>query len=235
MIVYQNDGQKAKKEPHISSSGSISLNKERRIFAVGDIHGCRKKLEDLLIKIDWRPENHEELIFLGDYIDRGPDSFGVVEKVLELKNKWRERVIALKGNHEQMFVNFISGQDNIQLASNGVSLTIRSYHRNSPFPVSHIKFYQDLVLYHETENHIFVHAGLRPGLALTEQTEHDFLWIRDEFLESSFDFGKTVVFGHTPFKEPFIYPGRAGLDTGAVFGGPLTCLEVLEGRLIYVN
>jgi serine/threonine protein phosphatase 1 len=210
-------------------------NKGRRIFAIGDIHGCRVKLEELLGKIDWRPENHEELIFLGDYIDRGPDSFGVVEKVLELKTRWRERVVILKGNHEQMFINFITGRETLPLMSNGVSWTLRSYHRNSPFPISHIGFYENLVLYHETERHIFVHAGLRPGVPLNDQTEDDFLWIRDDFLESRYDFGKTVVFGHTPFKEPFICPGRAGLDTGAVFtGGRLTCLEVVEGRLIYV-
>jgi serine/threonine protein phosphatase 1 len=207
---------------------------ESRIFAIGDIHGCRDKLEELLAKIDWRPENREQLVFLGDYIDRGPDSYGVVEKVLELKNRWRERVVVLKGNHEQMFINFIYGRYNPPLTSNGMPLTIRSYERNQPFPVSHTIFYQDLVLYHETERHIFVHAGLRPGVALTDQTEDDCLWIRDEFLDSRYDFGKTVVFGHTPFREPYISPGRAGLDTGVVFGGRLTCLEVVEGRLIYV-
>ncbi|MDR1049615.1 MAG: serine/threonine protein phosphatase [Deltaproteobacteria bacterium] len=207
---------------------------ERRIFAVGDIHGCRDKLDQLLLKIDWRPENHEELVFLGDYIDRGPDSYGVVEKVLELKSRWRERVVALKGNHEQMFTNFIFGRTELQLASNGVAWTMRSYSNNSPFPSSHIKFYEDLVLFHETERHIFVHAGMRPGLTLDDQSEDDFLWIRDEFIDSAYDFGKTVVFGHTPFKAPYVKTGRVGLDTGAVFGGPLTCLEVVEGRFIHV-
>ncbi|MDR3204946.1 MAG: serine/threonine protein phosphatase [Deltaproteobacteria bacterium] len=207
---------------------------EPRIFAVGDIHGCRTKLEQLLTKIDWRPENNEELVFLGDYIDRGPDSYGVVETVLELKSRYRQRVVFLKGNHEQMFINFIMGRDDLPLQANGVSFTMRSYYQNSPFPVSHLDFYQNLSLFYQTESHIFVHAGLRPSVPLDLQTEEDFLWIRDEFLESEFDFGKTVVFGHTPFKQPFICPGRAGLDTGAVFGGPLTCLEVAEGRLIYV-
>ncbi|MDR2456751.1 MAG: serine/threonine protein phosphatase [Deltaproteobacteria bacterium] len=207
---------------------------EHRIFAVGDIHGCRTKLDRLMEVIDWRPEKREELVFLGDYIDRGPDSFGVVETVLELKARYRGLVTCLMGNHEQMFANFITGKESIVLSANGVSFTMRSYDRNSPFPVAHLDFYQNLRLYYETDNHIFVHAGLRPGKPLAEQTAEDFLWIRDDFLDSEYDFGKTVVFGHTPFKEPFIYPGRAGLDTGAVFGGPLTCLEVLEGRLISV-
>jgi serine/threonine protein phosphatase 1 len=184
--------------------------------------------------IDWRPEKHEELVFLGDYIDRGPDSFGVVETVIELKNRYRGLVTVLKGNHEHMFINFITGREDLLLNANGVAWTMRSYNQNSPFPVSHLEFYQNLLLYYETDAHIFVHAGLRPGVPVNVQTEQDFLWIRDDFLASEYDFGKTVVFGHTPFKEPYIIPGRAGLDTGAVFGGLLTCLEVLEGRLISV-
>ncbi|MDR1545656.1 MAG: serine/threonine protein phosphatase [Deltaproteobacteria bacterium] len=207
---------------------------DRRIFAVGDVHGCRAKLVQLLEKIDWRPENHEELVFLGDYIDRGPDSYGVVETVMELKARHPKLVTLLKGNHEQMFMDFIAGREDLVLTANGVAWTMRSYNRNSPFPVSHLQFYNNLELFRATEAHIFVHAGLRPGVPLREQTERDFLWIRDEFLESTYDFGKTVVFGHTPFKEPYICSGRAGLDTGAVFGGALTCLEVSQGRLISV-
>jgi serine/threonine protein phosphatase 1 len=207
---------------------------DRRIFAVGDIHGCRQKLERLMEKIDWRPENQEELIFLGDYIDRGPDSFGVVEVVRQIKKSYPSLVTLLKGNHEQMFVNFITGAEDIPLTSNGVGWTMQSYNQNSPFPVTHYRFYMDLELWHETGSHIFVHAGLRPGVPLDQQTEQDCLWIRDEFLESDHDFGKTVVFGHTPFRQPFICPGRAGLDTGAVFGGALTCLEVTRGVLISV-
>jgi serine/threonine protein phosphatase 1 len=92
-----------------------------------------------------------------------------------------------------------------------------------------------LELYYETEKFIFVHAGLRPGIPLERQLEEDCLWIRNEFLESQYDFGKVIVFGHTPFREPFIYPGRVGLDTGAVFGGPLTCMELTCGRLITVS
>jgi serine/threonine protein phosphatase 1 len=208
---------------------------ERRIFVIGDIHGCLIKLEKMLKKIDWRPENHEELVFLGDYIDRGPDSFGVVEKVLELKNRWRGRVVLLKGNHEQMFMDFINGNEYVDINSNGMPLTLHSYNSNQPFPVSHISFYESLVLYYETENYIFAHAGLRPEVPLSEQTEDDLLWIRDEFIYSPYDFGKTVIFGHTPYSEPVFLPGRIGLDTGAVFNyGYLTCLEVTEGRLIFV-
>ncbi|MDR2368332.1 MAG: serine/threonine protein phosphatase [Deltaproteobacteria bacterium] len=213
----------------------IANSQNPRIFVIGDIHGCRLKLEELLLKIDWRPANQEKLVFLGDYIDRGLDSYGVVEKVLELKNRWRERVVLLKGNHEQMFFNYISGKENLSLTSNGSEFTIDSYRQNAPFPISHIDFYQNLELFHETESHIFVHAGLRPGVGLGDQAEDDLLWIRDEFLESAYDFGKTVVFGHTPVREPYFAPGRVGLDTGAVFvGGRLTCWEAVEDRIISV-
>jgi serine/threonine protein phosphatase 1 len=208
---------------------------DRRIFAVGDIHGCRDKLERLLDKIDWRPENREELVFLGDYIDRGPDSFEVVDIVRSLKEERPREVVALKGNHEQMFVNFITGEEPISLSHNGTKHTIVSYDQHRPFPVSHFMFFLKLDLFYETETHIFVHAGLRPGVPLDRQTETDCLWIREEFLESEYDFGKTVVFGHTPFRVPYIRPGRAGLDTGAVFNeGRLTCMEILSGRLITV-
>ncbi|MDR1608072.1 MAG: serine/threonine protein phosphatase [Deltaproteobacteria bacterium] len=205
-----------------------------RIFAVGDIHGCRLKLDRLLAKLDWRPENQERLVFLGDYIDRGPDSYGVVETVLGLKNLHPNEVILLRGNHERMFENFLLGQEELVLTANGVALTFSSYINENnyyPFPQTHLQFYQDLLLYYETTHHIFVHAGLRPGVPLASQREVDCLWIRDEFLLSDHDFGKTIVFGHTPMRQPFICPGRAGLDTGAVFGGPLTCLEVTTGEL----
>jgi serine/threonine protein phosphatase 1 len=201
---------------------------------VGDIHGCRSKLETLLAKIDWHPENQEELIFLGDYIDRGPDSFGVVEIVRALKEDYPQEVITLMGNHEQLFIKFITGQNALSLRDNGVSFTMRSYEQNKPFPVEHFRFYLNLELYYETPRFIFVHAGLRPGVPLELQTEEDCLWIRKQFLESPFDFGKTVVFGHTPFREPYITSGRAGLDTGAVYGGKLTCMELLSGRIISV-
>jgi serine/threonine protein phosphatase 1 len=111
---------------------------------------------------------------------------------------------------------------------------MQSYDRNSPFPSAHFMFYLNLELYYETNDFIFIHAGLKPGVPLELQTEEDLLWIRHEFLASNYDFGKTIVFGHTPFEEPYITPGRIGLDTGAVYGGPLTCMELTSRRLISV-
>jgi serine/threonine protein phosphatase 1 len=217
------------------ASPEQAVREDRRIFAVGDIHGCREQLERLLDRIDWKPENGEKLVFLGDYIDRGPDSFEVVEIVRTLKAERPEEVVTLKGDHEQMFINFIAGWEPVSLSMNGRRHTIRSYGRDSLLPVSHIRFLLQLDLYYETGSHIFVHAGLRPGVPLERQSEKDCLQIQVDFLESEYDFGKTVVFGHTPFRTPYIRPGRAGLDTGAAFiEGRLTCLEILSGRLISV-
>ncbi len=208
---------------------------ERRFFVVGDIHGSYEKLKAILAHLDWSPGGGDQLIFLGDYIDRGPQSYEVVQTVAELADRHPE-VIALKGNHESMFLDFITGQGETQLFANGLSATVRDYCRSGRgLSADHLRFYRGLRLCHETEDYIFVHAGLVPGLPLDRQSPHDLLWVRDEFLLSDYDFGKTVVFGHTPFKEPFIAPGRLGLDTGAVFGGPLTAVVLPEMRFIYAE
>ncbi|MDY6852862.1 MAG: serine/threonine protein phosphatase, partial [Thermodesulfobacteriota bacterium] len=99
-------------------------------------------------------------------------------------------------------------------------------------PQSHYDFLESLAHYYETEDYIFVHAGLRDGILIEDQDPHDLLWIRDEFISSDYDHGKRVIFGHTPFREPLVQPNKIGIDTGAVFGGRLTCLE-LPGLKFY--
>jgi len=209
---------------------------DRRIFAVGDIHGSYQKLKLMMDKIDYRPGQGDLLIFLGDYIDRGPQSYEVVETLVELVNKAPDEVITLMGNHEKMFLDFLNGTIDPQLSANGLAATVRDYSQSEhELTSAHLLFFRNLLLKYEAEKYIFVHAGLAPGKTLEEQTERDLLWIRDEFLNSDYDFGKTVVFGHTPFKEPLVAPGRFGLDTGAVFGGPLTCLVLPEERFIFAE
>ncbi|MDR1044804.1 MAG: serine/threonine protein phosphatase [Candidatus Adiutrix sp.] len=209
---------------------------DQRIFVVGDIHGCYDKLKKMLRRLDWRLGRGELLIFLGDYIDRGPDSYEVVESILELQAQAPDEVITLMGNHERMFLELISGQGRPQLLANGLPATIRNYGRPArELSAAHLAFYRGLKLYYESLNYIFVHAGLRPGLGLAEQNPHDLLWIRDDFLLSDYNFGKIVVFGHTPFQKPLIAPGRLGLDTGAVYGGPLTAAVLPETRIISVD
>ncbi len=207
----------------------------KKIFAVGDIHGSLDKLKKMLSRLEWSPESGDLLIFLGDYIDRGPESYEVVETLIELSQS-SENIVCLLGNHEQMFLDFIAGRLVPSLYANGIAATVRDYTKDGrEMNAAHLKFLRGLSLFYETDGYLFVHAGLKPGLPLAKQDPQDLLWIRDDFLSSDYDFGKTVVFGHTPLKEPFAAPGRLGLDTGAVYGGPLTAAVLPEERFIYVD
>jgi serine/threonine protein phosphatase 1 len=207
-----------------------------KIFIIGDVHGCLDMLERLMDKIDCSPEK-DTLIFLGDYIDRGDDSKGVVDYILDLRRD-AFKVEALKGNHEAMFLNFLRGVESEIFIVNGGWRTMESYGSYnlqddlSLIPSDHRKFYASLKLYIELDDYYIVHAGFNPGVEISKQTENDMLWIRRKFISSNFNFGKKVIFGHTPFQEPLIMKNKIGLDTGAVFGNKLTCLE-LPGEIIH--
>lgn len=202
----------------------------RHIYAIGDIHGCADKLRRLIGQLDIDPER-DQLVFVGDYIDRGSASFEVVEYVLGLKTTLRD-VVFLKGNHEQMLQDYLSGPDKLTFLINGGQATLDSYlrHRQNPrapvIPPRHQAFFKGLRLFHETENYIFVHAGLKPKVPLDRQDPRDLLWIRSRFIDSDADFGKPVVFGHTPFPEPLVQANKIGIDTGAVYGHQLTCVKL---------
>ncbi|TYO98942.1 serine/threonine protein phosphatase 1 [Geothermobacter ehrlichii] len=200
-----------------------------RLLAVGDIHGCHELLLRLLAEV--RPRPDDRLIFLGDYIDRGRDSRQVIETLLELRKRLPATVF-LRGNHEQMLLDYLDGHERLLFLANGGATTLASYrHRGVPqIPQSHRDFFRALPCLHREAGFIFVHAGLRPGIPVAEQREEDLLWIRQEFIASDEDFGATVVFGHTPQTAPLLRTGRIGLDTGAVYGGLLSCCDVLSGR-----
>lgn len=199
-----------------------------KIFAIGDIHGCANKLIALTDQIDIDFEQ-DTLVFVGDYIDRGPDSFEVVEYLLDLKKR-SSNIIFLKGNHENMFEKYLSGPDKQTYLMNGGQKTLESYigqhPTGPPIPAAHLGFFKSLVLFYETEDYIFVHAGLRENIPLEMQDPDDLLWIRNEFIQSDHDFGKMVVFGHTPFLEPLVMSNKIGIDTGAVYGHKLTCVRL---------
>ena len=203
-----------------------------KIFAIGDIHGCADKLMALMEKIPVDYAN-DTLVFIGDYIDRGPDSFEVVEYLVELK-KQHPDIIFLKGNHEDMLQKYLEGSDRFTYLFNGGQRTLDSYlnrsHKSefSPIPSSHLEFYNSLVLHYETEDFLFVHAGLREKVPLDNQNPEELLWIREDFIHSKFDFGKRVIFGHTPFAEPLLLSNKIGIDTGAVYGNRLTCVQLPE-------
>ncbi len=200
------------------------------IFAIGDIHGCMDKLNTLMDKIDIDFEM-DTLVFLGDYIDRGPSSFEVISFLITLKEKY-ENIIFLKGNHEEMLENYIAGIDRFTYLSNGGRQTIDSYMRRGYIsgkeliPEDHIDFFKRLDLFYQTDNYIFVHAGLREKIVLQDQLQDDLLWIRQKFIKSNYDFGKRVIFGHTPLAKPLVQPNKIGIDTGAVYGNKLTCVKL---------
>jgi serine/threonine protein phosphatase 1 len=201
-----------------------------RIFAVGDIHGCFDKLVSLMgiIDVDLKKDT---LVFIGDYIDRGPQSKEVVDYLIDLA-EGGNRVVFLKGNHELMLQNYLSGEDKLSFLYNGGEATLNSYMKGGGrreanlIPPRHLEFFENLRLFYETDHYIFVHGGLKSNVSLEHQDEWDMLWIRDEFIYSDFDFGKRVIFGHTPFREPLILDNKIGIDTGAVYGNKLTCVEL---------
>ncbi len=213
---------------------------DHSIYAIGDIHGCLDLLDGLLSEI--QPDLHrDKLLFIGDYIDRGPDSKGVVDYILNLQKLYpRENFICLKGNHEAMFQDFLRGIEPDLFLLNGGLSTIEAYWganwdrpENLILPPEHEIFYDELQLYYETPNYLFVHGGLKPMTPLADQIEEDLLWIRGEFIASPEDFGRLVIFGHTPFKRPLIMPNKIGIDTGAVYGNLLTCLKLPQEEFFY--
>ena len=221
-----------------------------KMFVIGDIHGCRDKLHLLLDTIDPNPDR-DQLIFLGDYIDRGEDSRGVLDYLLQLKERYVDTVF-LMGNHEKMFVDFLAGVDRALFIYNGGESTLRSYVErfddawhdvgrasddeilNALVPEYHRAFLHELLPYYETENYIMVHAGLRHGIPLEQQSLEDLVWIREDFIFSEEDFGKRVIFGHTPFVRPLVLPNKIGIDTGAVYGNSLTCLILPDLEFVSV-
>lgn len=223
----------------------------RLVYAVGDVHGRLDVLEPLIEiiaadAISLKPTERPLLVFLGDYVDRGPESSGVVERILRLKRKTGFEVRTLKGNHEEALLQFLDDPAFGQTwAEHGGLATLASYGVFAPgarlepevwetlrqafdqaLPATHRKFYQSLELTIEVGDYLFVHAGVRPGVALADQLERDLLWIRGDFLQSNTDFGKVVVHGHTPMEEPQIMSNRMGVDTGAYATGVLTAVRL---------
>ena len=211
-----------------------------RIFAIGDVHGCRARLERLLEILAASIDKKEDsVVFIGDYVDRGPDSKGTVETILRFTEQY-PRTVCLRGNHEQMLLDYLRGEDQLLYLINGGLRTLEEYGVSKEksglesLPRSHLSFFENLLYTFETEDYIFVHAGLRPDTPLQRQSRHDLLWIRERFIYSPVPFEKTVVFGHTPFAEPLLEADKIGIDTGAVYGGKLTCIELPSRKLIQV-
>ncbi|MCB0330224.1 MAG: serine/threonine protein phosphatase [Bdellovibrionales bacterium] len=217
-----------------------------RTFVIGDIHGCADELNLLLHHIEEKeglaPE--DVVIFIGDYIDRGPDSKGVIDLLLDFDERQKSDVYFLKGNHEEMLLGYLelggSGGDVYLinggkefLASYGLGAKVKPSEALEAIPERHIQFFQNLTRYLVSEQFIFAHAGLNPLRDLGHQIDDDLFWIRDEFIQNVHYFRKTVVFGHTPFEDVMFHlPFKIGIDTGLVYGNALTAIE-LSGERIY--
>lgn len=196
-------------------------------FAVGDIHGCAAKARDLLSAcMEYNGDRSFCFIFLGDYVDRGEDSLGVVELLMELEQAAPGAVLCLRGNHEEMLIGAIRDAEveDIWLA-NGGDATLASYGvpRARDIPERHRAWIGERPLLYRDERRLYVHAGIMPGVPLQRQRAETLLWIREEFLSSRADHGLFVVHGHTPhLSGPELLPNRLNLDTGACYGGVLT-------------
>jgi len=200
----------------------------RLTYAVGDVHGCLDKLKSLIAACRQHAGGDEmTLVFLGDYIDRGPDSAGVVRYLLSLQADAPQHVVALKGNHEAWALAVLDGLLPPRTwLHNGGAATLVSYGANDvgELPRAHLDWMRSLPLTHDDGRRFFVHAGVNPRKPLDSQDDHDLVWIREPFLDDARDYGRLIVHGHTPLgnAKPDLRPNRLNLDTAAVFGGPLT-------------
>ncbi len=216
-----------------------------RLCIIGDIHACPAELERLFVALSLQPEDH--LVCLGDYIDRGPDAKSVVDLLVEIQTTGVCRCTFLKGNHEDMFLDFL-GYDGLygdSFLMNGGYETLASYQcgPRTPgravaalMPAAHREFFLNLQLYLPADDTLCVHAGINPRYSLEGQVAEDLLWIREDFFAYPHALPYTVVFGHTPQREVgFHLPYKIGIDTGLVYGGKLTCLDITQKKLFQVE
>jgi len=199
-----------------------------RTYALSDIHGCLSKLEGLVAqcRADAKDES-AKFVFLGDYIDRGPDTRGVVEYMMDFQARQPGRVICLCGNHEDLALAAVFDHLEItQWMVNGGDAALHSYGVATPaeIPKKHVDWMRALPTHHDDGQRFFVHAGVNPSRPLDRQDRRDMLWMREPFLSDRRDYGRFIVHGHTPQKggQPDLRSNRVNIDTAAVLGGPLT-------------
>ena len=213
-----------------------------KMIAIGDIHGCARTLDGLLRQLIPEPDDH--LIFIGDYMDRGPDSKGVIDRLLALAEE--QRCTFLRGNHEDLFLGYLDRGEYDIFAINGGIATLSSYMDSDgdmEIPQSHVDFVRKTELYLETDEFVFVHAGLRPDRSvaenLSENNQEVFLWERSHLKVNSLPWEKTVVCGHTPVPQVVNEPSLINIDTGCVYHthpsmGFLTAVVLPERRFVSV-
>jgi len=235
-------------KPFIASSTGGRL-----AYAVGDVHGrldLLKRLVDAIVddqaQASAKRADQPLLIFLGDYVDRGDNARGVIDLILQLTRASAFDVRCLKGNHEEALLAFLSDSTTGPTwAQHGGAATLLSYGVQPPadrlslegweearkafaatLPAEHLTFFQSLELSICLGDYMFVHAGVRHGVDLAEQSEHDLLWIRRAFLDEKRPFDKMIVHGHSPVEQPYVGANRIGVDTGAYATGVLSAVRL---------
>lgn len=248
-------GANGREAGNVRDAAMADLTEGRRVYAIGDIHGRRDLLVAMLARIRddlaARPHRHPQVIFLGDYVDRGPDSRGVIEALLALADTGLATGFLL-GNHDSYVLDYLADPafcngplpwlatplgGTATLASYGVTEAreggARATHAafRAAFPAEHEGFLAGCALWLRVGGYVFAHAGIRPGVRIDLQERDDLIWIREPFLSSTEDFGFKVVHGHTIVPQVEHHPNRIAIDTGAVRTGRLSCL-VLEGDAV---
>ncbi|MBM4265780.1 MAG: serine/threonine protein phosphatase [Deltaproteobacteria bacterium] len=214
-----------------------------RLFCIGDVHGCVDELGRLIDDI--APEANDRIVFLGDYVDRGPEVAATIGFLLEIRRHLPETVF-LRGNHEEMMLGFLGegGEHGDIFVRGGGAATLESYGVDrhdrgaartlrEKIPAEHLELLRDhLSLWHSISPWVFAHAGVRPGTPMREQEREDLLWIREDFLSREHGLDTTVVFGHTAHRDVVFSPSRRiAMDTGCVYGGMLSALDLSQGVL----
>ncbi|MBV8061123.1 MAG: metallophosphoesterase [Alphaproteobacteria bacterium] len=220
------------------------------LYAVGDIHGRQDLLSRLMEKIDAdiaHSGKPSRIVFLGDYVDRGDRSREVVETLHTLSQSVRD-IVFLRGNHEDIMLRFIDGDDDVledwlhfggttTLGSYGINPFALDFQKgrealrdsmNSKIPAHHLSLLRDTVFSHSVDDYLFVHAGVDPTKTIQAQTPEDFMWSRRNFMRHTGTYGKIIVYGHTIHEEPEVTPHRIGIDTGAYASGTLTCVRLSD-------
>jgi serine/threonine protein phosphatase 1 len=231
---------------------------DRIVYGIGDVHGRLDQLERIIGQISDDAQRLESaskpvVVFVGDYIDRGPDSKGAIDRVLALRAAQQFEVRTLKGNHEAAMLAFMEDPElGTAWTEHGGAQTLASYGVAPPMrrtdasdwkrardelaerlPPAHEDFLLNLELVAIYGDYAFVHAGMRPGVPIGEQRERDLLWIREPFLSDTRRFEKVVVHGHTPSVQPFVGRNRIGIDTGAYATGVLTAIRLNGSERVF--
>lgn len=223
------------------------------VYAIGDVHGCieeLKQLEAMIVADGQDIEGDKWLVMLGDLVDRGPSSAQVIDHLMSAAPGGMKR-ICLRGNHEEMMLGALNNPGRSrQFLQFGGEATLQSYgmdsHQISDFakgskrrtkelvhafvPEEHLEFLSSLPVALRLPGYLLVHAGLRPGLPLERQSATDLMWIREDFTNSAYDFGATVVHGHTPVEAPHVTRNRINVDTGCYATGRLTAVRIVPGQ-----